>query len=304
MENKIISDLKKMGIKNVKENEPLYKHTTYRVGGPALVFVEVIDLEEFKKVMDYVIENEIKYFILGNGSNVLFSDKLFSGVIISTKLLNNYEISGSIVYALCGVNLISLAHNVAFEGLSGLEFASGIPGFIGGSIFMNAGAYKKSMADVVKRILVYNNGTIEWINNEQAMFAYRKSIFQKDRHLIVLAAELELSFDDKESILELMQKRSERRNQTQPYDAYSAGSVFKNPSDDVFSWQLIDQVCLRGYAINDAQVSLKHSNFIINNERASSQDLYDLIKYVQFKVFEQTGVKLKIEQELVNFDEG
>lgn len=303
MENKIISDLKKMGIKNVKENEPLYKHTTYRVGGPALVFVEVIDLEEFKKVMDYVIENEIKYFILGNGSNVLFSDKLFSGVIISTKLLNNYEISGSIVYALCGVNLISLAHNVAFEGLSGLEFASGIPGFIGGSIFMNAGAYKKSMADVVKRILVYNNGTIEWINNEQAMFAYRKSIFQKDRHLIVLAAELELSFDDKESILELMQKRSERRNQTQPYDAYSAGSVFKNPSDDVFSWQLIDQVCLRGYAINDAQVSLKHSNFIINNERASSQDLYDLIKYVQFKVFEQTGVKLKIEQELVNFDE-
>lgn len=303
MENKIISDLKKMGIKNVKENEPLYKHTTYRVGGPALVFVEVIDLEEFKKVMDYVIENEIKYFILGNGSNVLFSDKLFSGVIISTKLLNNYEISGSIVYALCGVNLISLAHNVAFEGLSGLEFASGIPGFIGGSIFMNAGAYKKSMADVVKRILVYNNGTIEWINNEQAMFAYRKSIFQKDRHLIVLAAELELFFDDKESILELMQKRSERRNQTQPYDAYSAGSVFKNPSDDVFSWQLIDQVCLRGYAINDAQVSLKHSNFIINNERASSQDLYDLIKYVQFKVFEQTGVKLKIEQELVNFDE-
>lgn len=303
MENKIVLDLKALGIKNIIANEPLYKHTTYRVGGPALVYVEVVDLEEFKQVLDYVIKNEIKYFILGNGSNVLFSDKLFSGVLISTKLLNNYEISGTLVYALCGVNLITLAHNTANEGLSGLEFASGIPGFIGGAIFMNAGAYKKSMADIVKRILIYKDGKIEWISREEAMFSYRKSMFQKNRNMVILAAELQLESAEKEVILELIQKRRERRNQTQPYDAYSAGSVFKNPSNDLFSWQLIDQVCLRGYAINEAQVSLKHSNFIINNERASSQDIYDLIRYVQLKVFEKTGIELKVEQELINFDE-
>lgn len=303
MKNKIVTDLKAMNIVEVLENEPLYKHTTYRVGGPALVYVEVASFSDLTNVIDYALKHKIKYFVLGNGSNVLISDKVFEGIVISTKKLDSFEISGNSVYVMCGVNIITLAFQVATHGLSGLEFASGIPGFIGGALFMNAGAYKQSFSDIVKRILIYRNGKQEWIDMAEANYSYRTSIFQEHRDWIILAADLNLEFDDKERIFEVMETRKMRRQKTQPFDAYSAGSVFKNPSDTLFSWQLIDDVELRGYCINDAQVSLKHSNFIINLDRASAKDIYDLIKYVQSEVERKSGYHLKIEQELVNFDE-
>ncbi|MEG0284374.1 MAG: UDP-N-acetylmuramate dehydrogenase [Erysipelotrichales bacterium] len=303
MENKIISDLKKLNITSVKENEPLYRHTSYRVGGPALVYVEAASFSDITNTIDYALENKINYFILGNGSNVLISDKIFQGIIISTKKLNSYELSGTNLYAMCGVNLITLAYQMANQGLSGLEFASGIPGCIGGAIFMNAGAYKKDFSHIIDRVLLYRNKKQEWVDVEEMNFTYRHSIMQDHRDWVVLAVDLKLEETDKDEILQLMKDRKERRMGTQPYDAFSAGSVFKNPSDELYSWQLVDSVNLRGYAINDAQVSMKHSNFIINKDRASAQDVYDLIHKVKNEVKSASGVELKVEIELVNFDE-
>ncbi len=302
MENKIISDLKKLGVTNVKENEPLYKYTTYRVGGPALVFVNALSFNDITKTVDYALEKNIKYLILGNGSNVLIADKLFQGIVILMRNLNTYEISDNQVYAMCGVNMIELAYKTAYEGLSGLEFSSGIPGCVGGAIFMNAGAYKRSYSEVVKRVLVYKDKQQQWLSKEEMEFSYRHSILQNHRDWIVLAVELELEHRDKAEILDLIETRKAKRRETQPYTSFSAGSVFKNPSDTLFSWQLIDQVGMRGYHINNAQVSLKHSNFIVNNDRASAQDIYDLIKLVHTKVKDKTNHDLKIEIELVNFE--
>ncbi|MDF9866825.1 UDP-N-acetylmuramate dehydrogenase [Bacilli bacterium PM5-3] len=303
MENKIITDLKKLGVMNIFKNEPLYKYTTYRVGGPALVYVDAASFSDVTKTIDYALENKIKYFVLGNGSNVLVSDNVFSGIVISTRKLDSYEISGNNIYAMCGVNLINLAFQSAKEGLSGLEFASGIPGLIGGSVFMNAGAYKKEMSDIITRVLLYRNGKQEWVDKSVMEFSYRHSILQKHRDWIVLAVDIALVEHDKDDIIELIEQRKQRRQSTQPYDAFSAGSVFKNPSDSLYSWQLIDQAKLRGYHINDAQVSIKHSNFIINLDRASAKDIYDLINYVKDKVYETSEIELKTEIELVNFDE-
>lgn len=303
MQNKIVNDLKALDILDIKENEPLYKYTTYKVGGPALVFVSAHSFSDITKTIDYALENKIKYFVLGNGSNVLIADKFFNGIVINTRHLNSFEINNNEVYAMCGTNLIELAYKTAHLGLSGLEFSSGIPGCIGGAIFMNAGAYKKSFSDIVKRVLIYRNGNQEWLNNKEMEFSYRNSILQKHRDWIILAVELELEFQEKNKILELIEKRRDRRRETQPYASFSAGSVFKNPSDDLFSWQLIDQVGMRGYHINDAQVSLKHSNFIVNNDRASAQDIYDLITIVHKKIKEKTSYDLKIEVELVNFND-
>ncbi|MDH6603231.1 UDP-N-acetylmuramate dehydrogenase [Bacilli bacterium PM5-9] len=303
MENKIITDLKKLGVMNIFKNEPLYKYTTYRVGGPALVYVDAASFSDVTKTIDYALENKIKYFVLGNGSNVLVSDNVFSGIVISTRKLDSYEISGNNIYAMCGVNLINLAFQSAKEGLSGLEFASGIPGLIGGSVFMNAGAYKKEMSDIITRVLLYRNGKQEWVDKSEMEFSYRHSILQKHRDWIVLAVDIALVEHDKDDIIELIEQRKQRRQSTQPYDAFSAGSVFKNPSDSLYSWQLIDQAKLRGYHINDAQVSIKHSNFIINLDRASAKDIYDLINYVKDKVYETSEIELKTEIELVNFDE-
>lgn len=303
MQNKIVNDLKALDILDIKENEPLYKYTSYKVGGPALVFVSAHSFSDITKTIDYALENKIKYFVLGNGSNVLIADKFFNGIVINTRHLNSFEINNNEVYAMCGTNLIELAYKTAHLGLSGLEFSSGIPGCIGGAIFMNAGAYKKSFSDIVKRVLIYRNGKQEWLNNKEMEFSYRNSILQKHRDWIILAVELELEFQEKNKILELIEKRRDRRRETQPYASFSAGSVFKNPSDDLFSWQLIDQVGMRGYHINDAQVSLKHSNFIVNNDRASAQDIYDLITIVHKKIKEKTSYDLKIEVELVNFND-
>jgi UDP-N-acetylmuramate dehydrogenase len=216
--------------------------------------------------------------------------------------LNTFEISGQEIYAECGVSIIALAMISAKEGLSGLEFASGIPGLIGGAIFMNAGAYKKSMANVISEVLVYKDKEVVWLKSEELDFAYRHSIFMENRDWLILAVRLKLTQSQPEKIQSLIMKRKAKRMETQPYDAYSAGSVFKNP-EHTNSWQLIDKAGLRGYRINDAHVSIKHPNFIINADRASAKDIYSLINYVRDEVKALCDVTLKVEIELVNFDE-
>ncbi|WP_296883191.1 UDP-N-acetylmuramate dehydrogenase, partial [Thomasclavelia sp.] len=209
---------------------------------------------------------------------------------------------GCIVKAQSGVLMINLAYQAAKIGLSGFEFMGGIPGAIGGGIYMNAGAYKYDIASVVKSVTLLNEKhQVVTYTKEQMEFSYRHSICQDNRQLVVLEAEFELTSKDPNEIKAVLDKRKERRMATQPWNMPSAGSVFRNPEQKA-AWQYIDECGLRGYEIGGAQVSPKHSNFIVNNGYASAKDIYDLIMLVQDKVYEKFNVRLKREVELVNWE--
>lgn len=301
--SQIKDDLISLEVGKIIEDEPLYKHTTYKVGGPARIYLMVKDIESLVKVIKYCRKHRIKHMIIGRGSNLLFSDKEYEGVIISlNECFNKVKINGSTIKAQAGVSMISLAYQAAKTGLSGFEFMGGIPGSIGGGIFMNAGAYKFDIASVVKTVTLLNeNCEVVVYNKEQMEFSYRHSICQDNHKLIVLEAEFELMTKDPNEIKAVLDKRKERRMTTQPWNMPSAGSVFRNPETKA-AWQYIDECGLRGYEIGGAQVSPKHSNFIVNNGYASARDIYDLIMLVQKKVYEQFNVKLKREVGLINWE--
>ena len=278
---KYYEELKQLDVGKVLKDEPLYKHTTYRVGGPAKLFIKVQNVDELIEVIKYCRKHRIQLFVIGRGSNLLFSDKSFEGIIISLEDMNQYHVNGSEVTAQCGVTMIKLAYDCAKIGLSGFEFMGGIPGNIGGGIFMNAGAYKSS--------------------KDEMDFSYRHSIIQDHPKWIVLEATFVLENKSVEEINETLDKRKERRMSTQPWNKPSAGSVFRNP-EGAAAWKYIDDAGLRGYEIGGAQVSPKHSNFIVNNGYASAKDIHDLIFYVQKTVQEKYGVLLKPEVRFINWE--
>lgn len=299
---KYYEELKQLDVGKVLKDEPLYKHTTYRVGGPAKLFIKVQNVDELIEVIKYCRKHRIQLFVIGRGSNLLFSDKSFEGIIISLEDMNQYHVNGSEVTAQCGVTMIKLAYDCAKIGLSGFEFMGGIPGSIGGGIFMNAGAYKYDIASVVKSVTLLNEKCeVVKYSKEQMEFGYRHSICQDRHKLIILEAEFELSAKETNEIKAVLDKRKERRMSSQPWNMPSAGSVFRNP-ENKSAWQYIDECGLRGYEIGGAQVSPKHSNFIVNNGYASAKDIYDLIMLVQEKVYDKFGVKLKCEVDLVNWE--
>ena len=301
--SQIKDDLVDLDVGKIIEDEPLYKHTTYKVGGPARIYLAVKDVESLVKTIKYCRKHRIKYMIIGRGSNLLFSDKEYEGIIIAlNENFNKVKINGSIIKAQAGVSMISLAYQAAKIGLSGFEFMGGIPGSIGGGIFMNAGAYKYDIASVVKSVTLLNEKSeVVTYNKEQMKFSYRHSICQDNHKLIILEAEFELAAKDPNEIKAVLDKRKERRMTTQPWNMPSAGSVFRNPEDKA-AWQYIDECGLRGYEIGGAQVSPKHSNFIVNNGYASAKDIYDLIMLVQQKVHEKFNVELKREVGLINWE--
>ena len=198
-----------------------------------------------------------------------------------------------------GVLAPALANVLAKQGLSCLEFASGIPGSIGGLVYMNAGAYKSSMADIVKEVLVLKDDELIWLNNDELNFSYRHSIFHDHPRWVVVAAKLKLERKPSEIIEELMADRLRRRKESQPLDMPSAGSCFRNPDND-FAWKLIDGIGYRGYAINDVLVSEKHSNFIVNNGNGTADDYLNIAYQIQDKVKEKYGIKLVMEVEKFN----
>lgn len=301
--SQIKDDLVDLDVGKIIEDEPLYKHTTYKVGGPARIYLAVKDVESLVKTIKYCRKHRIKYMIIGRGSNLLFSDKEYEGIIISlNENFNKVKINGSIIKAQAGVSMISLAYQAAKIGLSGFEFMGGIPGSIGGGIFMNAGAYKSCLSEVVKSVKVLNeNLKVVTLTKEEMEFSYRHSIIQDHPKWIVLEATFELENKSVEEINEKLDKRKERRMSSQPWNKPSAGSVFRNPEGNA-AWKLIDDAKLRGYEIGGAQVSPKHSNFIVNNGYASAKDIYDLIFYVQKTVQEQSGVLLKPEVRFINWE--
>lgn len=299
---KYYQELLELNVGTILKDEPLYKHTTYRVGGPARLFIKVKDVEGLISIIKYCRKHRIQLFVIGRGSNLLFSDKSFEGIIISLENMNQYSINGSEVVAQSGVAMIKLAYDCAKVGLSGFEFMGGIPGNIGGGIFMNAGAYKSCLSEVVKSVKVLNeNLKVVTLTKEEMEFSYRHSIIQDHPKWIVLEVTFELENKSVEEINEKLDKRKERRMSSQPWNKPSAGSVFRNPEGSA-AWKLIDDAGLRGYEIGGAQVSPKHSNFIVNNGYASAKDIYDLIFYVQRTVQEKSGVLLKPEVRFINWE--
>ena len=285
----------------VEENIPLSKMTTLRIGGVARYVVYPENTLSLQGVMNKLNQNHIPYKVIGKGSNLLCSDEPYDGVIIrlDRHLCNAYFDNEHLV-AEAGCSIIALSYEAMKNELSGLEFASGIPGTVGGVTFMNAGAYKSSMADVIDSVSVYHDGKIEWIQNADCGFYYRTSILQKHPDWIILAVKMTLQKGDQKEIRELMDSRRERRMNSQPLDKHSAGSIFRNP-EEIPAWKLIEGAGFRGKRIGDAVVSEKHVNFIVNENHASAKDFITLVTDVQKAVKDKYDIDLYMEVEKFNW---
>ena len=285
----------------VEENIPLSKMTTLRIGGVARYVVYPENTLSLQGVMNKLNQNHIPYKVIGKGSNLLCSDEPYDGVIIRLdRYLCNAYFDNEHLVAEAGCSIIALSYEAMKNELSGLEFASGIPGTVGGVTFMNAGAYKSSMADIIDSVSVYRDGKIEWIQNADCGFSYRTSIFQKHPNWIILAVKMTLQKGDQKEIRELMDSRRERRMNSQPLDKHSAGSIFRNP-EEIPAWKLIEGAGFRGKRIGDAVVSEKHVNFIVNENHASAKDFITLVTDVQKAVKDKYDIDLYMEVEKFNW---
>ena len=280
---------------DVRRDEPMRKHTTFRVGGPADFFVSVKNKDALVEVLSFLHENKVPYFLLGNGSNLLVSDAGYRGVILQlTDELAQITFDGETVRAGAGVQLMRLAAQAAERSLSGLEFASGIPGTLGGAIVMNAGAYGGEMVQVVESVDIFFPGEGIWtFMGEEMQFGYRHSIL-KEKEGVVLSVVLRLHFGEKETIIDKIADLKEQRRTKQPLEYASAGSTFKRP-EGAFAGKLISDAGLKGYAIGDACVSEKHAGFLVNKGNATAAEIYRLIREVQQKVQQAFGYRLETE---------
>lgn len=282
------------GSKNVLTNEPMKKHTTFKIGGNAdiLVFPETDDA--LRRVIELCKKENVRTVILGNGSNVLVSDEGIRGVVISTMRLSSVTVTDNKICAQAGALLSSVASAATNHCLCGLEFASGIPGTLGGGIFMNAGAYGGELKDVITSVTFLSaDGQIKTISNTDCSFGYRSSIFQQNGG-IILGAEFELKTGVKDDIIALCSELNRRRRDKQPLNFPSAGSTFKRP-EGYFAGKLIEDCGLKGFKIGGAEVSQKHSGFVVNTGNATAEDVLQLIKHVQKTVKENFNVELKEE---------
>ncbi|HHX16777.1 MAG TPA: UDP-N-acetylmuramate dehydrogenase [Mollicutes bacterium] len=298
----IISEIRKHKIGDYIEEVPLSKYTTYKVGGIASLIVYPNSVDKLITLIKVLRENKLEYKVLGNGSNVIFSDKPYDGVIIKLDSFDDLKIDNTVITVGAGYNLMKLAYKMSKMGLSGLEFAAGIPGSIGGAIYMNAGAYKSDMGYITSSIKVLTEDLeVKEIYNRDLDFHYRSSLLQRNPNLICIEATLVLKRAIVQDILTLIEDRKQKRLMSQPLEYPSAGSVFRNPSDD-FAGRLIEEAGLKGKMIGGAIVSPKHANFIVNYNNATAQDIKDLITDVKTTVKDKYNVDLLVEQEFVNWE--
>lgn len=298
----MLEQLRKLvGEDHVWINEPMKYHTTFRAGGCADYLAEPESVDAVREIVRLCRQEHMPYYVVGNGSNLLVSDEGYHGVIIHLyKNMSAFEISGSHVKAQAGALLVRVAKTAAKESLAGLEFASGIPGTIGGAMVMNAGAYGGEMKDVVTKVRVLlPDGTIREYTGEEMDFGYRRSRVIEEQG-IVLEAEMELKADDPEAIAARMEELKNKRVSKQPLEYASAGSTFKRP-EGYFAGKLIEDAGLRGFQVGDAQVSEKHCGFVINRGNATAAEIMELIQEVQKRVYEQSGVRLEPEVKLLGF---
>lgn len=284
-----------LGEENVFTKEPMSRHTTFRIGGPADYFLTPEKEEQMQELVLFLKETEIPYYIVGNGSNLLVGDKGFRGAIIQIcKKMNRIRTEGTRIHAQAGALLSRIAAEAQKEGLKGLEFASGIPGTLGGAVMMNAGAYGGEMKQVLIRAQVLDgSGKIFEIPAEKMELGYRTSIFSQNNQ-IVLNAELCLEKGDPEQIREEMEELKRRRTTKQPLEYPSAGSTFKRP-EGFFAGKLIQDAGLRGFQVGGAQVSEKHCGFVINKDHATAADVVSLMEQAAERVEALFGVRLEPE---------
>ena len=316
MEDKIIRQLASVtGAENIRMNESMSSHTTFRIGGPADVFIAPRDVRSLCAALEVLRQNDVPYFILGNGSNLLVSDAGFRGAVVHIdRDLQVFDSSDSgcsvakeavgygIIRAGAGVLLSKIAAEARDRSLTGLEFASGIPGTLGGACVMNAGAYGGEMKNVLTCVTVLDEDfNVRKISASELGLGYRTSRIQTEQW-IVLGAEIALAHGDKEQINAQMEDLKEKRTTKQPLEYPSAGSTFKRP-EGYFAGKLIDDAGLRGFTVGGAQVSEKHCGFVINRGGATAADVRELIRRVQDRVYEKSGVWLEPEIRMLGFDD-
>jgi len=281
-------------------NEPLANHTTMKIGGPADYLVIPKNVNEIKEIFQLAKEHNMNVTVIGRGSNLLVSDNGIEGVVIKiSDCLDHIEIDGTKVLVGAGYSVIRLATQLSRKGLSGLEFASGIPGSVGGAVYMNAGAHQSDFSKITSKAhIIFQDGSLEWLSNEQLEFSYRTSVLQKKRQGFVLEAELQLEEGSKEVSSALMQKNKDYRRETQPWNFPCAGSIFRNPLPQ-YAGNLIELANLKGYQIGGAKISEMHGNFIVNAGNATSKDVLELIDFIKKTILEKFNVELETEVEIV-----
>ena len=282
---------------NIFLNEPMNKHTSFKTGGNASLFIKAYSTHEIKSILKILNETNIPLFILGNGTNILVKDEGFKGIVLQIKL-EDINIDGEIATVQSGVKNAILSKKILDNSLTGFEFASGIPGTIGGAIKMNAGAYGSEMKDIVEEVTYLDlEGNVHTINNSQCEFEYRHSRFFNEK-AIILETKLKLEKGNKKEIESKIAELAKQRKEKQPLEYPNAGSTFKR-GDGYITAKLIDDCGLKGYSIGGAQVSEKHAGFIINKANSTSKDILDLIQYVKTKVKEKTGEEIQLEIEVI-----
>lgn len=296
MNQTIIENIKHyISEENIKYDEPMDKHTTFRVGGPAKIFITVEKEEELAGLVPYLCKVGVPFFVLGNGSNLLVSDKGYDGIVISlAESFQKIVVMGQDLVVQSGAKLATIARKALEHSLTGFEFAAGIPGSLGGAVVMNAGAYDGEMKHVVKSVHAMSmDGSIMDLSNADMEFGYRTSVLKKDK-FIVLSAVITLQKGDQADIRNKMDDLANRRREKQPLEYPSAGSTFKRP-EGYFAGKLIMDAGLRGYHVGGAQVSEKHCGFVINRANATADDINDVILHVQEVVKEKYHVTLETE---------
>jgi UDP-N-acetylmuramate dehydrogenase len=297
-----MSEIIKRKLNGVKENVILAPYTTFKIGGEAEYFLEVERKEELIKAIELSKEINLPVFILGRGSNLLVSDEGFKGLVLKIDF-NEIEIEENSVICGAGVSLSELLKRLTEEGLSGLEWAAGIPGTVGGAIRGNAGAFEGSMSDCIREIEALEINPeirIKKYNKEESKFNYRSSIFKNKKDIVIINALFELEKGNREKIKKDIEKYLNYRKEKHPLSFPSAGSIFKNPVDNSAA-NLIDKSGLKGEQIGGAKVSEKHANFIVNSGEAKAEDVLELIALVKKRVKKKFGIELEEEIELVGF---
>lgn len=292
-----------VGKDKVKYNEKMSKYTTMRVGGPCDCIVFPDEISKIREVIDFCKNENITFFVIGNGSNLLVKDEGIHGVVIKLgHRFSKIELDGEYILAYAGATMPALSQLAKKNSLKGLEFACGIPGTIGGGVKMNAGAYGSQISDILYEVTYMDEKEeIKTIKNKDCSFEYRKSIFTINPNYVILSAKFKLERGNIDEIENKMKENSLARKAKQPLEYPNFGSVFKRP-EGYFVGKLVDDAGLRGYKIGGAQVSTKHTGFIVNVDNATCKDVLDLIGYVQTTVYNKFNVKLTPEVIIIGGD--
>lgn len=279
------------------ERENLKKYNTYKLDCSCKVIIFPSTIDELKESLNIIKKNKSKWFILGNGSNIILP-KYYDGVIIKLDNLNKCVINDNNIYVESGYMLNKLASELSNKGYTGIEWATGIPGTVGGAIYGNAGAYKSSMSEILVDVTLLDNENIITLKNEELKFNYRDSLLKHRKDLIVLSCNIKLEKGNTEEIKKTIEERTLKRIETQPLEYPNCGSVFRNP-EGMAAGKLIDDSGLKGYIEGGAKISEKHANFIINYDNATSEDIIKLIELIKDKIKKNYNIDLVLEQEII-----